>query len=111
MTDMPHAEPILVLCTWPADGDPREAAAALVGERLAACVSILPPMESIYRWKGAVERAEERQLLIKTTRGQAEALLLRLGQLHPYDVPEALVVPIVGGSPAYRSWLAQSVGG
>jgi periplasmic divalent cation tolerance protein len=75
---------------------------------LAACVNILPPMRSIYRWKGAVEDASERQLVIKTTAARVPELQLRLKTLHPYEVPEFLVLPITEGSPDYLSWLTDS---
>jgi periplasmic divalent cation tolerance protein len=100
----------LVLTTFPADGDAAAFAKALVDERLAACVSVLPPMQSTYRWKGTVESAAERQLLIKTKAAQVAALEVRVKQLHPYEVPEFLVLTIDAGSPAYLSWLADSAG-
>jgi periplasmic divalent cation tolerance protein len=65
-------------------------------------------MRSVYRWKGAVERADERQLLIKTTTERLAELEARLRQLHPYDVPEFIVLPITQGSAAYLSWLSDS---
>jgi periplasmic divalent cation tolerance protein len=99
---------VLVLTTFPADGDAELLGTTLVEEGLAACVSILPPMQSIYMWKGAVEKADERQLLIKTTEAQAAALESRLRSLHPYDVPEFLIVRVAGGSPEYLAWLAES---
>lgn len=99
---------VLVLTTFPADGDAEALARALVEEKLAACVNILPPMTSIYRWKGVVERANERQLLLKTTAVNVDVLRQRLLALHPYDVPEFLVIPIASGSPDYLSWLADS---
>ena len=102
------SEPCLVLTTVPADGDVDVVARTLVEERLAACVGILPPMASIYRWNNAVERAEERQLLIKTTTAAVTELEARLKVLHPYDVPEFLVLPITGGSADYLSWLMSS---
>jgi periplasmic divalent cation tolerance protein len=99
---------VLVLTTFPADGDAASLGTTLVEEGLAACVNILPPMLSIYRWKGAVENADERQLLIKTTEAQLAALETRLRSLHPYEVPEFLVIRIAGGSPEYLAWLAES---
>ncbi len=103
---------VLVLTTVPdrpADGDAAHEmlARVLVEERLAACVNVLPPMQSVYRWKGAVERETERQLVIKTTADRVPALQARLAQLHPYELPEFLVVSIAGGSEAYLDWLRQ----
>jgi len=102
---MDQPAPVIVLTTWPAAGDPAALATTLVGERVAACVNLLPEMDSIYSWRGGVERERERQLVIKTTEARLEALERRLGELHPYEVPEFLVVPLRGGSPAYLSWL------
>ena len=83
-------------------------AAALVEERLAACVNILPAMRSVYGWKDAVERADERQCVIKTTRRASPQLEARIRELHPYDVPEFVVDPDHPGSADYFSWLADS---
>jgi periplasmic divalent cation tolerance protein len=99
---------VIVLTTFPADGDAEAFASALVEEELAACVSVLPPMRSIYRWKGAIERADEKQLLIKTMSARVPALESRIKALHPYEVPEFLVLSITSGSPAYLTWLAGS---
>ena len=99
----------IVLTTFPADGDATALARALVGERLAACVNILPPMQSIYRWQGAVDAADERQLIVKTSAARVEAVKARIAELHPYDEPEILVVPVTGGSVSYLRWLAESV--
>jgi periplasmic divalent cation tolerance protein len=96
---------VLVLTTVPA-GDGGEAIArALVDERLAACVNVLGPMTSFYRWHGAVERADERQLIIKTTRGRIAAIQARLVELHSYELPEFVVLPVSDGGPAYLDWL------
>ena len=89
------------------DGDAEKFAAQLVEERLAACVNVLPSMRSVYRWRTAVERADERQLVIKTTTEQVAALEARIRQLHPYDLPEFIVIPIVQGSADYLSWLSE----
>ena len=105
---MPSDQFVIALTTLPADGDAEQLAQRLVEEKLAACVSILPPMRSVYRWKGAVERADERQLLIKTTTERVAELEARLRQLHPYDVPEFIVLPITQGSAPYLSWLSDS---
>lgn len=99
---------VLVLSTFPADRDPAPLAEALVTERLAACVNILPPMQSVYRWQGAVERAAEHQLIIKTTAARVEDLEARLTALHPYEVPELIVLPVAGGGDAYLRWIYES---
>ena len=97
-----------MLTTFPVDKDADAFAKALVDERLAACVNILPVMRSVYSWKGVTESAEERQLVIKTTRGALTALETRVSQLHPYEVPEFVVLEIAGGSSAYLAWLSES---
>lgn len=101
-------EYVLVLTTLPVDADGREFGRALVEERLAACVNLLPAMESIYRWEGEVQQETERQVLIKTTRHRVVALWDRLRDLHPYDVPEFVVLPIVDGNDAYLRWIGDS---
>jgi periplasmic divalent cation tolerance protein len=101
---------VVVLTTLPGDADVGGFARALVDERLAACVNVLPPMQSTYRWQGSVETASERQLLIKTRAAGVTALEERVRELHPYDVPEFLVIPVDGGSAAYLTWLSESVG-
>ena len=102
---------VVVLTTLPLEADAEAVAHALVGERLAACVSIGAPMTSIYAWQGAVERAEERQLLVKTVRSRVPLLKARLASLHPYDVPELLVLPAVDGGDAYLAWVRESTAG
>jgi periplasmic divalent cation tolerance protein len=99
---------VVVLTTLPADADAAAFGRALVQERLAACVNLLPQMESIYRWEGQVERELERQVVIKTSRVRLVALWERVRDLHPYDVPEFLVLPIVDGNDAYLRWIAES---
>jgi periplasmic divalent cation tolerance protein len=98
----------VVLTTWP-PGTPAEPfARALVDEQLAACVHIAGPGTSIYRWQGAIDTAAEHTILIKTTSGRLAALEARVRTLHPYDVPEWLVIE-VSGSEAYLAWLEASV--
>jgi periplasmic divalent cation tolerance protein len=99
---------VLVLTTFPAGGDAEKFGATLVEERLAACVNILPPMRSIYRWQGKVEKADERQLLIKTNVRRLRALEKRIKELHPYEVPEFLGVLVDANSKEYMSWLLDS---
>jgi periplasmic divalent cation tolerance protein len=105
---VPSNQFVIVLTTLPVEGDVEKLASQLVEERLAACVNILPAMRSVYRWKNAVERADERQLVIKTTRARLTALESRLRALHPYDVPEFVVLPIDSGSADYLSWLSDT---
>jgi len=101
---------VVVLTTMPDDARTDELARALVHERLAACVSIHPRMESVYRWKGAVEREAERQLVIKTTADRVDALRQRVHELHPYELPEFLVLPVESGTDAYVQWITENCG-
>jgi periplasmic divalent cation tolerance protein len=82
-------------------------ASLLVEKRLAACVNIAPGIESVYRWKDAIERAEEVLLLIKTSRELFEKVKQALATAHSYEVPEIVALPIVDGSESYLSWLSQ----
>jgi periplasmic divalent cation tolerance protein len=84
-------------------------ATALVEAQLAACVNIVGPIESVYRWQGKVESAQEFLLLIKTMRSRSAAVIGRIRELHSYDLPEAIEVPIEGGSDEYLKWIAESV--
>jgi periplasmic divalent cation tolerance protein len=84
-------------------------AAELVERRLAACVNIVGPIRSVYRWKGALEREQEYLLLIKTTTEQASALATAFAELHPYELAERLELAIQGGSVAYLEWLSAQV--
>ena len=80
----------------------------LVGAHLAACVQILPEIESVYRWQGKIERSSEVLLLVKTTRGKFDDLEREVRALHSYDTPEIVAVPIVAGSAPYLEWLNQA---
>ncbi|WP_058835644.1 divalent-cation tolerance protein CutA [Luteimonas abyssi] len=103
----PPLSTLLCLCTSPDRASAERIADALVDERLAACVSLLPGATSVYRWEGRVERAEEQQLLIKTTHARLPALRLRVVELHPYEVPELIAIDIVDGLPAYLDWVVR----
>ena len=103
---MAHPDiPVLVLTTTPLDLDAAVLARTLLSDRLVACVNILPPMQSHYRWQGVIESASEHQGVMKTTMGCVERLRERLASLHPYAVPEFLVIEAVDGSDAYLGWL------
>ena len=106
---MSFSEIVIVLTTAPDEDRADSWARTLVEERLAACVNVHGPMASFYRWKGAVERDDERQVVIKTTRDRVPALQSRLAELHPYEVPEFLVLSVDGGSDAYLDWVGRSV--
>ncbi len=98
----------IVLTTVPDDFDVEFFARALVDARLAACVSALPPMTSFYRWEGACQRGAERQLIIKTIASHLDALEQKIKDLHPYDLPEFLVVSALPRQDAYGGWIAES---
>jgi periplasmic divalent cation tolerance protein len=100
------APAVVVLSTAGSRGEAERIATALVEERLAACVNLVGPVTSIYRWQGALERGAEELLVIKTRRALAARLVERLRTLHSYDVPEAIVLPIVAGARPYLDWLA-----
>jgi periplasmic divalent cation tolerance protein len=98
----------LVLTTWPADRDSDALAAALVSAQLAACVNVFAPMTSHYMWEGRLERAQEVQLVLKTTPARLAALTERLRALHPYEVPEIVVLEATA-SAAYGDWVTAAV--
>jgi len=102
---------LVVLVTVPSREDGERIAEAVVGAALAACVNLVGPIRSIYRWQGAVSRDDEHLLLIKTTRQRYAALEARIKALHSYDVPEVIALPIEMGSAAYLEWLKKSVTG
>jgi periplasmic divalent cation tolerance protein len=102
-------EPVVVLCTFPDLDQARQIGAALVERQVAACVNLLPGAESIYRWEGKVERAGEVVALIKTTRYAGLEAAIR--ELHPYEVPEIVAVPVVAGLAAYLKWMGESCPG
>jgi periplasmic divalent cation tolerance protein len=105
----PTPSVVLVLTTVGVAADAVAIARTLVEERLAACVHVLPPMTSVYRWKDQVEEDRERQIVMKTTRERVGALEARLRALHPYELPEFLIVQADGGSDAYLAWVIENV--
>jgi periplasmic divalent cation tolerance protein len=96
---------VLILTTVPAAARADAIARSLVDERLAACVNVLSPMTSFYRWQGKIEQEEERQIVIKTTRDRVASVQTRLRDLHAYEVPEFLVLPVSDGSTGYLDWV------
>ena len=101
---------VTVYATFADADEAGRVARAMVGERLAACANILPPCTSIYRWEGAMQEDREVPALFKTRAEQAPRLIARIGQLHSYDVPAAVVWPIADALPAYRAWVAAETG-
>lgn len=102
---------LLCLSTCPDRATADRIADALVGEGVAACVTLLAGAQSVYRWQGRVERGEEVQLLIKTTRPAFSAMRERLCALHPYEVPELVACEVADGLPAYLDWIAREAVG
>jgi periplasmic divalent cation tolerance protein len=96
-----------VVTTVASQEDAARIAAELVRRRLAACVQVSGPLSSTYRWQGQVETAREWCCTIKTTSARYAALEQALRELHPYELPEILALPVVAGSPAYLAWLTQ----
>ncbi|MGH9198368.1 MAG: divalent-cation tolerance protein CutA [Acidimicrobiia bacterium] len=102
-------DPTIVLTTIGSDTKAEDLARALIEERLAACVNISAEMVSIYRWKDRLEQDRERQIVIKTTADRVDALAARIRALHPYELPEFLVISVAGGSKEYLAWVGESV--
>ncbi len=107
------SEVVLVYTTWP-DAETAEAfAAEVVAERLAACANILAPMRSVYRWQGAVDRAAETPMLLKTSVNSAEALMSLVLSRHPYETPCVVAVPVraEGSNPDFLQWIVKEATG
>jgi periplasmic divalent cation tolerance protein len=95
----------VVLISTPGADAGHRLARTLVGERLAACGSVVPAVQSVYRWQGAVEEEQEALVVLKTAADRVQRLMERALELHPYDVPEILALPVVGGNPEYLNWV------
>jgi len=107
MTSTDLSTVLLCYCSCPDAASAQAIAEALVGERLAVCVNRLPSVHSTYRWQGTVTRDSEELLLIKTTAARFDALKTRLLELHPYELPELIAVPVQYGHEAYLDWVRQ----
>jgi periplasmic divalent cation tolerance protein len=99
----------LVISTVGSKDEASKVAAVLVREQIAACVNIVGPIESLYRWQGNVETAQEFLLLVKTISARSADVIKRIRELHSYELPEAIEVNIEGGSADYLKWIAESV--
>ena len=102
---------LLVLTNLPSREAAEKLADALVAQQVAACVNILAPCRSVYRWKDEVQHDEEHPLLIKTTRERYAALEAAICAGHPYELPEIIAVPVTAGLPAYLQWMADETRG
>jgi periplasmic divalent cation tolerance protein len=99
---------LIAFCTCPDRDHADTLARALVDRRLAACVSLLPGVHSVYRWQGGLEHAEEVQLLIKTSADRFAALQAAVLELHPYELPELIAVEVAAGLAPYLAWIGES---
>ena len=106
---MPDEDPIVVFLTAANGEEATRLADLLIGAHLAACVQILPEMESVYRWQGQIERQSEILLIVKTARGKFAELEREVRALHSYETPEIVAIPIVTGSQPYLDWLSESL--
>jgi periplasmic divalent cation tolerance protein len=100
-----------IYATFASDEEARRVGRILVEERLAACINILGPCHSIFRWQGEIEEADEVSAIFKVAAGQAKRALKRIAELHSYDVPAAVVWPIELSLPAYSAWVVEEAGG
>jgi periplasmic divalent cation tolerance protein len=105
--DAPAGTHLVAFTTAPTAEAARALVATLVERRLVACGTVVPGATSIYRWKGVVERQEEALVVLKTTTRRWRELAAALPGLHPYDVPELVAMPVVGGHPAYLQWVSE----
>ncbi|KFK92525.1 MULTISPECIES: divalent cation tolerance protein CutA [unclassified Serratia (in: enterobacteria)] len=106
---MSDCEAIVILCTTPDEATAQDLAARVLGEKLAACATLLPGASSLYYWEGKLEQEYEVQMLFKSDRQHQQALLTYLKQHHPYQIPELLVLPVMAGDKDYLSWINASL--
>lgn len=104
---MTEPKGVVVLSTAPKEDEALSIARSLVEEKLVACVNVIPGVRSIYSWEGKVQDDAELLLVVKTTPQNSERVVQRIQELHSYTCPEAIVLPIAGGSTAYLSWLGE----
>jgi len=100
---------IVVLTTCASADEARRIAGELIAQRLAACVNLLPPVRSVYHWKGAIEEGDETLMIIKSARPLFEQLRAAIARLHSYEVPEIIALPIVEGAASYLAWMAKEL--
>ena len=103
------SDALVVLTTVARAEDAEYIAREMVERRLAACVNLLPPVTSVYRWQGEVTREQEHVLLMKTHKDRFEALRARLVEIHPYETPEVIALPVAAGHAAYLRWIDESL--
>lgn len=100
---------LMVLCTLPDNQSAQKMAETLVGEKLAACCNIVPKVTSVYSWQGKIQQDSEALMFIKTKESLYAKLEQRILELHPYEVPEVIALPVEKGSDAYLNWINQVV--
>ena len=105
---MPDVRKYVVFVTAPSEAEAARIGRVLVEERLAACANITGQIRSIYRWQGAVEDEAEFLMILKTSQASLDALIARANELHSYDVPEIIALPIQRGHPPYLDWIAEN---
>ncbi|AHG20672.1 cation tolerance protein CutA [Chania multitudinisentens RB-25] len=106
---MSDSEAVVILCTTPDEATAQELAAHVLGEKLAACATLLPGASSLYYWEGKLQQEYEVQMLLKSDRQHQQALLAYLKQHHPHQTPELLVLPVMTGDKDYLSWINASL--
>ncbi|EFE97605.1 divalent cation tolerance protein CutA [Serratia odorifera] len=106
---MSDCNAVVILCTAPDEATAQELAARVLGEKLAACATLLPGVSSLYYWEGKLEQEYEVQMLFKSDKQHQHALLSHLKQHHPYQTPELLVLPVMTGDKDYLSWINASL--
>jgi periplasmic divalent cation tolerance protein len=102
-------KPIVVFCTVGSEENAHQIANALVEDKLAACVNVIPGLLSFYRWQGMIHRDQEWLLMIKSTEEAFEKLEQRIKELHTYTVPEIIALPVIQGSMDYLNWMGENV--
>jgi periplasmic divalent cation tolerance protein len=100
---------VVVFCTCRDEAEADRIAAGLLEHRLAACITMLPAVKSVYRWRGIIESAQEVLLLVKTTRQSFPELKKFVLSAHSYDIPEVIAVPVTDGSEAYLDWISEGM--
>lgn len=103
--------PVFVYTTFDGQEDALAVASELVTRGLAACANIFPGMISVYEWQGDIEQAQELAMIVKTRAGRADEVVAAILNLHPYDEPAALVIPLSGGSESFIAWICAQTGG
>ncbi|MDV6340166.1 divalent-cation tolerance protein CutA [Nitrosomonas sp. Is35] len=101
-------EAVLIISNFPDEKSAMQLAEALIHQQLAACVNVLSPCASVYRWQGKIESAGEIPVLIKTRKQHYDRVEQLIKMMHPYELPEVIMVPITGGLPAYLQWIADT---